>query len=576
MLTRAWIVEQFQRFLNYIATLFVRTYVTMPLKTVNGEKELDTDKLMSYPYNKPFRTLGFYAKHDGCGGLYILTTDNWGYGLNIGKNAQNVSVWLVALDDRGILKYQVDVTRYGVRSYKYNTLDFANLSVKTTFAEKNSQIINSFAISNATTGMASMDYKSVLYFPDGKFFFAEPIDLTGKHMGIKGARTPQVIALDMVEGGGIAGGTMLYFPWLEDGQSAITVNFGNVENISIIGNKLTYDFLIARPRWKNGAWQDDGYTREVPYLPVINETINASCTGLKKLSHGYVRNVNVVYFNKGIDCTGANTYIDNIFATHCHSGLEVGSDIKCRGVYGFNVYLLLKINNSLVSAVQVRGDSVVYCVVITGGRNITLVDVDGDYCTENVINIRGTGCQRAVIMNVHGRCCANKVYDHDENPDGSPTIQSLLEADPTNNNATKGYGLIRVENNAQFVDSYVIMSRIDSAPIDGLAKYYSPRIAFTFGKVRTSAQQIRNNHFVFIANENYMTNSEDLKKYFQTQNDVQMRIDTAKDTCYIEGSNLYSINDKMSDMATGVDNFKALVLASTDFADLQARLGGNS
>lgn len=496
------------------------------------------EDLAELPNGTIFKTLGFYDKKDGHGGYYTITTSATTARGGIQLNTEGTVKYLIAWDTpQGKATNYIDICRYGVREYGIGSVSFSNITVENTYARRNSEIISK---------LIEGGRGSYIQFPIGRFFFESPLSFTGNNAyGIRGSSSPSGMKPASITGyGQSVGATTLYFPFLTNGQVAITTSSSNLENFEVIGNPNTYSFTIKR--------------LNLPIDPstVVEETIATSggtavkCTGISKTDAGYIKNVNVVDFYVGATAAIANIYISNFYARSCHTGLSVGNDNKCIGIYGFDCDTLLEIRGSLVSATQVRVDSAIHAVRIINGNAITLTDIDGDFCTDSLIAVGNGGSgkivQQGTFTGIHGRCCTLKSYD--SLTETSPDVRDLA--------STSGYGLIRVENGCSFKDNTIIVNRIgDTNPFDGKSgeptNYRTPNILLTFGSLSTEVE--RNN---FILNDSTILNDSDILKIFQTKNGVSSKFDIASGTYFIDGTTIKSqvVAKSIEDYQTNYEN----------------------
>ena len=206
------------------------TYDTMP----------STEDLLAMSNGSIFKTLGFYDKKDGHGGYYIITTSATTARGGLKLNNEGTTKYLIAFDmPKGKATNYIDVCRYGVREYGIGTVDFSTITVDNTYAHANSDIMSR---------MAEGGRGSYFQFPIGRFFFESPLSFTGNNTyGIRGSSSPSGFASSSYTGyGQSVGATTLYFPFLTNGQVAITMGNANIENIALMGNPNTYNFAINR------------------------------------------------------------------------------------------------------------------------------------------------------------------------------------------------------------------------------------------------------------------------------------------------------------------------------------------
>lgn len=490
-------VKEWVESLLYDTFGLVPSFDTMP----------SNDRLAIMPNGTKFRTKGFYTIGDGAGGYYEISGDTQSGALQITDNK-----YLIAIYSENTINNVINVERYGIRPTK---ADLRNISSDTTglYASENSSILSKIITPKPNT---------VFQFGYGKFVFSEPIDLV-QNYSIVGSCTP--IDKEPVDWDKNYG-TVLCFPFLTDGQSAISIGQGNIENIIVLGNYNTY--YINFDRTKTITAPSEVVVESI----ATNNGNEVKCTGIHKSNKGYIQNVAVYGFYTGCYCDTANIYINTFYACRCHFGLSVFRDTKSIGVYGFNVHTMATIRGSVSSIIQLRVDSCVHAVNVYSGYCVNLVDIDGDYCTDSLITIGNPngntgGLFNASFTGIHGRSSTLKAYEKSQNGIDISTL----------GRDTIGYGVIRVLDNTNVYDSYFELNNIGGRdPFDaGANTYECPHVAFTFG-ANVNAKKLTGN--VFSVPSNDIATKEDILKVFQTFNGMTARIDSNSGTYYINGTNV--------------------------------------
>ena len=475
--------------------------------------------LFALPNYTVFETDGFWEQADGNGGKYLISTI---YGTGTLKLENNGSTrYLYALDERGGLLNHIDVCRYGIRGVKRIN---GTLDPTTSYATQNSAILSNFV-------NAFMD--ATLVFPRGKFVFESPFNLSysNRVYAITGAGTPNVRTdASSSSSGDWDIGTMLVFPFLTDGQIALRGS-ANIENLAVVGSLDTYNIEFDRTK-----------TITAPN-EVVTETIAESggtpikCTGIYKQNVGYIKNVFVYGFYTGVEVQTSNTMVQNLFIRKCHFGITMGNDVKCIGIYGWDVHTFIKITGSISSVVQARIDNSVHALHLYSGKGITVSDIDADYCTEEMILIGDTdsnskGADGVRIENVHGRYGTLKSFDKTQMPDGYD-VRNLVD--------TSGYGLIRVIGSSIFRNSHISVNYYGTSnPFDTTSNYLCPNIIFTFDS--SKAYSVMTNNTFEIGSP--ALTSDDTLKIIQTRANNTARVDVSSGTYFIEGASVRASNDK--------------------------------
>ena len=476
----------------------IKHYTTMPTN----------EELFAMSDLTVFETDGFYEQRDGCGGKYIIAVNGLRGGLELSYN--NETRWLCVLDDYGNPANEINICKYGVREF-VGDITANNITKENTYATHNSYVV---------THIRLMRQGGTYKFPKGKFVFADPLDLRERNITFEGAYPPINGTDNYFTGSDYSSCTVLCFPFLQNGECAIITRF-NLINLCVYGNYNTYDISFDRTK-----------TITAPN-EVVTETIAESngeqikCTGIKVSAQSVIQNVTVTGFYTGIERPNpSNGYYFNLFFERCHCGIKFKNDTKCLGLYGYRVYTLAQVNGSICSIDQARVDECVHAIEILQGRDITINDLDGDYCTKELVVIGANGKATLVqglrLENIHGRFSVLKSYDMTQLPNGYD-VRELADTD--------GYGMIRLTDKVDFKDSHVSINYVVSNPFDDTSNYLVPNIMFTFPT--NTYYAITNN--IFEIGDN-ITTSEDILKIFQTKSGMTSRVDCGSRTYYINGS----------------------------------------
>ena len=386
--------------------------------------------LDSMPMNQVFEVMGFYSKGDIPRTSYIKThqTPNSiikdGYYVKPINHEKN-SVYLPA---------------FGIRE-------------GSTYANSNSDVLSNIDIGFGAT----------LYVPSGKFYFDRPIDLKTKQLSLKGNASSFNPDLNTT------GLSSMFFYNLADGESAIISGAGSVSNIVLRGNPNDYRYSINR---------DNTYINKDN---IETEMVNNKCIGISGGVNTSIDNVSVSNFYYGANLDSGNIYIHNIYFRACHTGLSVGSDTKCIGVYGWNIHTLLEIRSSLSSAIQVRADSCHHLVQLIGNgtSGVYLNDLDGDYCLGSVVRFGNADGSTQhyftgiTINGVTGRHACYNVYD--TNADQKPTSSNITGEEDVSN-----WAFISAESRTNINGAIITVSNpsLSSNPKDEHTPYKTPPILF--------------------------------------------------------------------------------------------------
>lgn len=446
-----------------IASLgLITTYNTMPNDSV----------LLAMQDGTTFSTRGYYNPFDGYGGTYYISGSKVPWAKKITSTNGTTTKYLVAMADSGTPLHTINMGRYGIRPMA-DDLDLSNATLvsddaKTgeidTYAKKNSDILEALINDNKL----SWNHNMTFYFGKGRFYFERPISLvwinpqTSKTKDIAinlvGASEQVRTQAEIFRGTNYAIGTILCFPFLADGDTAITIGSGTIENLCVYGDKNDYYFHIDR--YANIRNEGDS---------VINETINKSIIGIDKIGSGYIRNVGVLCFDKGIQTALTNIYVDNVFVRNCHSGLISKNDTKITRLFAWDVHTPIEVKGALTSVVQARADSCVNMIKLAGSiSGCTFVDIDGDWCADSLILIdKDANISECTFEAIHGRCCTLNYYDKNTTPVYATAFDNYAMP-------SKGYGLIHSEG-GNFFKNTIGITKISANAFDGDKYDYIPK-----------------------------------------------------------------------------------------------------
>ena len=383
--------------------------------------------------NTIFSTRGFYKIGDG-GECTYLYTSSWKSNSLLKNN-----YYLVPLSSND---GELNLQYYGIRT-------------GSDYAESNSEILSGL--------MTRIDFGSCLKFPSGHFYFNDTIDLTTskKQLSLIGAGASFSVDTNT------SCMTWLHFPNLIDNGVGIIIGTGTLKDVIVCGNSESYSCSLDRTN-----------TYTAPDS-IVTEVVTVKATGVKGGTMTNISNVSVMNFYYGMYINTNNVYITDVNFRSCHYGLSIGNDIKVKGLYGWNVMILLQVRGSISSVNQVRGDSIgKHLVEIISGSSIYLSDLDADYCMKSVVNIGEDTTwttHRSIIINgIRGRACIGKVYD--TTSDTEPTAQDITE------DTLKDYALITVSPKTTVEGLSVTCGKAGGAnPLDVTSNYLTPNILLCAG-----------------------------------------------------------------------------------------------
>ena len=307
-----------------------------------------------------FKTKGFHSLNDGLGCVYKISHS----ALNSPYISHGNKYFCPAILQDNNNNRDIFVDYYGVRRY-YGA----------EYMEKNSEIMNKI-ISTLPNGFT-------LLFGSGHYFFKDPITCPN-HTIIRGPATNASVEVEAVNYG-----AYLHFTQLTEGQAAISLKGGVVQDIGIMGNSSTNNISINRDVF---AISDDATpNREA----IVTEVNNATTYGINIIGGwGFtIQNVRVRYFTYGMYTPTCNGLITHVDAHNCKIGISVGNDIKINNVQLWNVLTGIQLRGPLASVVNVRGDSIGRHMVECWRGKCMLSNIDGDFCVGSLIHY-GDGQER--------------------------------------------------------------------------------------------------------------------------------------------------------------------------------------
>lgn len=464
---------------DWVLSLITPHFATMP----------DIDTIFSFNFGQIFYVESFYGTSDDnrSGGYYMFLRDRVPGCLTVTKNG--VSRGIIALDKDGKVSENIDVCRYGIRSFDLKSDSV--ITAENTYATINSEILSKIYFPKSG---------AVFNFPNGRFYFENPIDLASNDISIKGVISPFNAMSPIYESANRSVGTALVFPFLENDEYAVRVGRGTVEDIAIIGSTDTYNFNIDRTKILTAP---ESCVSEVI---AQSEGVDIKCTGLSKVNMGRVNNVTISGFYTGAYIQHGNITSTNLYFANCHYGISCSSDNKNYNISGWNVHTLalVRAGAALMSFNGLRADSCVYLLDIESANGGDFINLDGDWCADAAIICGNSGSERTIkycnFVNVHARCNMLKAYNQSGTEPTSATLQRN----------TEGYGYIRVRNTSVFLNNRVVFNYVGGAVVDSAVGYTTPKIVITADT--TSYATIQYNTFVL----NNTDHSDNIKLMFQT------------------------------------------------------------
>lgn len=309
-----------------------------------------------------FRTKGFHSANDGLGCVYRILNNTTAKSPYIPYGNKSFCPAILDANCRDIF-----VDYYGIRRYGDST-----------YAEKNSEIMNKL-VDDLPNGYT-------LQFGSGHYYFVDPITCPN-HTILRGTATNASVANEAVNYG-----AYLHFPNLSDGQAAITLKGGVVQDLGIMGNSSVCNVSLNR---------DVSITDRDNVVQEIN---GGTTYGIKIGTWGFtVQNVRIRYCSYGIYAETSNGLISHVDAHNCRIGISIGNDIKIDTVQLWNVITGIQLRGQLASAVNIRGDSIGKHLIECWRGKCNLSNIDGDYCVGSLIHY-GDGQTRFMHLGKADSC----------------------------------------------------------------------------------------------------------------------------------------------------------------------------
>lgn len=338
-------------------------------------------------------------------------------------------------------------------------LPYYGIKVGSENAEANSAIMDKL--------LSIVKNGTVFKFPSGHFYFSKPIDFGWLSISVVGCVSAAQVTTYR------RGTTFLHFTSLSDGEAALKVAQCSLRDFTVWGSQ--YDLSYNR---------DNVF--EHPEN-VVHETVGAMAYGI--YAHGGrtdIHGVNVRNFYCGIYCDNSNIFVTDADFRHCHYGLSLGHDNKACNISGFYIMTLLQMRGSLASAIGVRGDSIGdHLIEILRGNNITLMDIDADFCMNSIIAIGdGTAAEKVEnleISGIHGRSGVSHIYS---------TSGTAITAQDITASTVAEFGVVAVKNNASLLGAIISTTQArNRSPIDGVDGYACPYVLLSAG-ANTTVQSV--------------------------------------------------------------------------------------
>lgn len=391
-----------------------------------------------------FKTRGFYSKTDGFGSVYhVLTTKPSSGGFYIPYGNKYFSVADVNWDQRDIT-----VEHYGIRRGNSTT----------THAAENSAIMT-----NLLDGLGN---GYALRFASGHYYFTSPW-VCEAYVTIRGTAANSCVNVSDVNQG-----TSLWFLDLTDGQAAISIKGGVIQDIGLVGNKNTNNVVVNRKNSDTGAAESVTHVKTATTYGIYDAAGWAFT----------IQNVRLRNFTYGIFASKAtNALISHVDVRRSEVGISILNDIKVNNVQAWDVMIGVQLRGPLASAVNIRGDSIGKHLIDCWRGKCLLSNIDGDYCVGSLIHY-GDGTDQIIHLGqadlCMGRVATRSAYSRSAN---NFDLQNVAEAD------YEYCSYISIAPNTQVFGGQIEVANI-SANVEDIVPsnvYIHPNAVISIGKKST-------------------------------------------------------------------------------------------
>lgn len=414
-----------------------------------------------------FHTRGFYSKNDGAAGTYTVKSSSGSLFVPYGSKyicPVNVS----ALTDRDIY-----VDQYGIRRGSAD------------YAARNSEIMTSL--------MSVFQNGFTLHFGSGHYYFSSPIT-SSKNTIIKGVSSNACASSAEVNYG-----TYLHFPNLADGEAAIELTNGVVQDLGIIGNASVCNVSLDRSK-----------TLTDPSA-VITLVDTGTTYGIKMGS--IVQNVRVRNCTYGIYSETGNRLIDGVDVRQCKIGISVGNDVKVTNVQAWNVMTGIELRGVLASATNIRGDSIGKHLIECWKGKCLLSNIDGDYCVGSLIHYGGD--LKYIHLGQATMCMGRVATKNAYSRSGTFDLRTISDAD------YEYCSYVSIAPNTQVFGGHIDVINVSANPMDTSSGYVHPNAVISIGTGSTVKGVTVRCNVPYDADTEYFNKCmiKNLSTYAETSND---------------------------------------------------------
>ena len=394
--------------------------------------EEEVNALPNWAY---FKTRGFHDKNDGLAATYQVKTSNSTFYVPYG----NMFIRPV-MTDWNTRDIYVDL--YGVRRGSAE------------YAARNSEIITALTSNNFQNGFT-------FHFSSGHYYFENPI-VVNKYTVIKGVCNDACVYSNPTISSDGNYGTYLHFPNLANGEAAIDILGGVVENLEIVGNPSICDVSLDRNN-----------TVTAPNS-IVSLVDTGTTYGIKVKDNHTIHGVKVRNCTYGIYAETTNALISNIDILKCKVGISAGNDIKINNVQVWNTMVGVELRGQLASATNVRGDSIGKHLIECKKGKCLLANIDGDYCVGSLIHYGG-GDSKYIHLGQATACMGRVATKYAYARSGGFNLQNVPDAD------YEYCSYISIAPNTQVFGGQIDLVNVRANPMDTSSSYVHPNAAISIG-----------------------------------------------------------------------------------------------
>lgn len=442
---------------------FIRTFDTFPT----------VEEINALPNWSYFSTKGFHNKNDGLGATYQVKNSSSAFYVPYGN-----MYYRPVMTDWDTRDIYVDL--YGVRRGS------ADYSVR------NSEIMDALT--------STLQNGFTVHFASGHYYFDNPISVN-KYTVFKGVARDACVYSNPSVTSDPNYGTYLHFPNLANGEAAISISGGVVENLEIAGNPSICDVSLDRNN-----------TVTAP-SSIVSLVDTGTTYGIKVDGNHTIYNVKVRNCTYGIYAETTNALISNIDILKCKVGISVGNDIKINNVQVWNTMVGVELRGQLASATNIRGDSIGKHLVECKRGKCLLTNIDGDYCVGSLIHYGGD--MKYMHLGQATACMGRVATKYAYTRSGGFNLQNVPDSD------YEYCTYISIAPNTQVFGGQIDVVNVAANPKDSASGYLHPNAVLSIGTGSTVKGLIVKCNIPHSADATYFNTNviKNLSSYAEATND---------------------------------------------------------